>query len=731
MEGLAKPADPPTPVTTHTPGSEPAASGNVTWKQVEWVLNKMWWDYEQFVYECSTTFIPSWQTNPRSLEPRHRIRFHTQYHRHQGKAALQAASDARESLVQADEALRARCYQQPRDSSPRKCGPRDSSPRRCGPPTMPEGKVYNPDGLTNDEKQEVAEHLQTFRDSMVTAVEQVGAYKNKIEKDADKRKQWIDNSTKLVTTITALAWDPAQGLCMPPPPESTPVPGLPVYQGYRCPRCPYVAQAMSNLLRHQHQAHPEAPQPRPRRPSAPRPGLPEPLAVSYQRFFPAQAGSSFFQLQEALAEKAELDRVVPAPAQKHSTKVSPWLELTQWPRYLQGQNFTAVAALRALPDPTKEPLLVAFAGSVKQLINQAYHTIMDRRINKFDQIYLKPSTYQHYCQPIVLLHQLTTAQLAALDQMEEHAARLLVDPAQQAEEAALDQACLALSIALVPRPWTTTLLAHLRVCHCSHPTVATAALREAVLTEMLKYLWIDPTKRACIIPSPGDPPIPGLPVYQGYSCPHCSYIARTTETIQKHRHETHKDLEPPNGHGRQPQWQVKASCRLANHAVLCQRLFPSKHGSQYFKITCATTPPSKQPLQASAPMTPAEWIHTCVDQALWEGQAAAKIKDGQVPAVDPHPTAVSPWLELTRWPEYLQGQDLAAVVLLGCLPNPTTEPVLLHFSTSIKRLIDEAYQVIKDGHLNEFDQIQINTFFRKPSVWNRLIQIHLRPATYH
>jgi hypothetical protein len=39
---------------------------------------------------------------------------------------------------------------------------------------------------------------------MVTAVEQVGAYKNKIDKDADKRKQWIDNSTKLVTAITAL-----------------------------------------------------------------------------------------------------------------------------------------------------------------------------------------------------------------------------------------------------------------------------------------------------------------------------------------------------------------------------------------------------------------------------------------------------------------------------------------------------------------------------------------------
>jgi hypothetical protein len=46
-------------------------------------------------------------------------------------------------------------------------------------------------------------------------------------------------------------------------------------------------------------------------------------------------------------------------------------------------------------------------------------------------------------------------------------------------------------------------------------------------------------------------------------------------------------------------------------------------------------------------MTPTEQIHACVDQALQEGQAAAEMEDGQVPVVDPHPTAVSPWLELT------------------------------------------------------------------------------------
>ncbi|GIJ88924.1 hypothetical protein Asppvi_007852 [Aspergillus pseudoviridinutans] len=53
------------------------------------------------------------------------------------------------------------------------------------------------------------------------------------------------------------AWDPTQGACVPPPPQSAPVPGLPVYQGYRCPRCPYVARALSNLPKHQRQADPD------------------------------------------------------------------------------------------------------------------------------------------------------------------------------------------------------------------------------------------------------------------------------------------------------------------------------------------------------------------------------------------------------------------------------------------------------------------------------------------
>ncbi|KAI9035076.1 uncharacterized protein KD926_004658 [Aspergillus affinis] len=187
-------------------------------------------------------------------------------------------------------------------------------------------------------------------------------------------------------------------------------------------------------------------------------------------------------------------------------------------------------------------------------------------------------------------------------------------------------------------------------------------------------------------------------------------------------------------------------------SIAAQLISPPKGYScaycgQFFEVTCADVQIDLKAEETVSLKTPAAIIRARVEQALQEGQAAAERADGQVLTIDPHPTAVSPWLELTRWPQYLQGQDLTAVALLGDLPD-TTEPLLEQFTASVQRLmmsdsspsaashsrlqqlIDQAYHAIKEGRINEFDQIQINTFFRRPGIWNRPIQIHLRPATY-
>jgi hypothetical protein len=119
--------------------------------------------------------------------------------------------------------------------------------------------------------------------------------------------------------------------------------------------------------------------------------------------------------------------------------------------------------------------------------------------------------------------------------------------------------------------------------------------------------------------------------------------------------------------------------------VSCQRFFTSWAGSHFFKVTYAAQP-GLLALSAT-PQTPAERIRAHVNQALQEREAAVELANSQVPSLSAHPTKVSPWLELTCWPEYLQGRDLTAVALLSNLPNPAQEPLLALFSASVKQLI--------------------------------------------
>jgi hypothetical protein len=110
-------------------------------------------------------------------------------------------------------------------------------------------------------------------------------------------------------------------------------------------------------------------------------------------FIRAQVDEVF--AHDGIADQAA-DRQVPDPTMKDPTEVSPWLELTRWPEYLKGQDFTVVAQLGALPDPAREPLLAAFVGSVERLVHAAYISIKERRINEFDQVSITSQPYRHH-----------------------------------------------------------------------------------------------------------------------------------------------------------------------------------------------------------------------------------------------------------------------------------------------------------------------------------------------
>lgn len=68
------------------------------------------------------------------------------------------------------------------------------------------------------------------------------------------------------------------------------------------------------------------------------------------------------------------------------------------------------------------------------------------------------------------------------------------------------------------------------------------------------------------------------------------------------------------------------------------------------------------------------------------------------------------WLNLTQWPEYTHRHTFFEVAELALLSDPVMEPILAAVELSIKRLIQCTIKSISSYHINEFNQVHINSF---------------------
>jgi hypothetical protein len=84
-------------------------------------------------------------------------------------------------------------------------------------------------------------------------------------------------------------------------------------------------------------------------------------------------------------------------------------------------------------------------------------------------------------------------------------------------------------------------------------------------------------------------------------------------------------------------------------------------------------------------ITKADFIQSQVNSAPLRSDGLAKAKDKIVPTHHDE-TETSPWLELTRWPEYIRGHKFSKIASLAFLPNPATEAILVAVEHSIRRL---------------------------------------------
>jgi hypothetical protein len=94
------------------------------------------------------------------------------------------------------------------------------------------------------------------------------------------------------------------------------------------------------------------------------------------------------------------------------------------------------------------------------------------------------------------------------------------------------------------------------------------------------------------------------------------------------------------------------------------------------------------------------------------------------------PSEVSPWLEMTQWGDYLRGYSFGQVAPLAALPDPSDEPLLVELTSSIHRVIHQAYQSIRENKINVFDQVRINSFLQRQRAWDRPLFVRLKKATY-
>ena len=239
-----------------------------------------------------------------------------------------------------------------------------------------------------------------------------------------------------------------------------------------------------------------------------------------------------------------------------------------------------------------------------------------------------------------------------------------------------------------------------------------------------------------VLPAHLDDPVPRLPVYKdGFRCllrmggGECRYVCRSKGTMRNHWQREHC-WTVADGHqggsGRPKRERIARRELSALVRVDCQRFFAQGPHSAYVEVRTSTEGPASQFADLTAPRDP-------VAAGLDELRAlqAAQQQGADDIDVQASRTEVSPWLELTQWPQYLQGHSLRAAAAAGTLPDPQAEePLLMTICGSVDRLVERAYDGICSNRINAFDQARVNSFLRRPRASDRPLMVKLQKATF-
>ncbi|PSN58805.1 hypothetical protein BS50DRAFT_509763, partial [Corynespora cassiicola Philippines] len=246
-----------------------------------------------------------------------------------------------------------------------------------------------------------------------------------------------------------------------------------------------------------------------------------------------------------------------------------------------------------------------------------------------------------------------------------------------------------------------------------------------------RYNILDPTAVTIPTPAPTDPPLPDLELYRGYQCTRCpltlSKTKKAQQCLQQH-FNSHRLLPRKRGRpGKVADIPAEDEGPMFSE-VFCQRFFVSGAQSSFFSVHL----PSSVEKQATArpERRNADLLRALVAEQLDVETREREAKEHTYSSQTSR-TEVSPWLEMTRWPRYFNGLNMAEVAPLAYKANPITEPYLTALSESFDRIIEQAHQSIREDKVSVFDQAKISSFITGRSTkQERMLMVKLQKSTF-
>jgi len=238
---------------------------------------------------------------------------------------------------------------------------------------------------------------------------------------------WVKN--RLLTSLPCELLNPLAESIPLPPSDTKAFPVLKLHVGYGCTHCPVVSKREEEIRRHYNICHAKIRRGRggavansrgimQKRLNSEHYGDQPPCQPAfYQRFFTAGVkGSICFRVrapekeakdatrQSSVSTSDESDFVMGQifgalarlettqsgeqlvlDTEITSTQVSPWLERTRWLHYLKGIPLSRAAGLARLPNQQDEPVLYEVASAVDRLVEAAYMSLCEEKVNFFGQ----------------------------------------------------------------------------------------------------------------------------------------------------------------------------------------------------------------------------------------------------------------------------------------------------------------------------------------------------------